>query len=82
MLSSTFPYPPTRGGTEVRTFNLLKYLQHHHNITLITQYNKDTDDAEVEELRKWVSELILFPLPSEPNQTVSLLNILAKGRRL
>ncbi len=81
MLSSTFPYPPTRGGTEVRTFNLLKYLQRHHDLTLITQYNKDTDDAEVEELRRWVSELILFPLPSKPNQTVSFSNILAKGRR-
>ncbi len=81
MLSSTFPYPPTRGGTEVRTFNLLKYLQHHHDITLVTQYNKDIVDAEVEELRKWVKELILFPLPSQSNQTVGLSNILAKGRR-
>lgn len=81
MLSSTFPYPPTRGGTEVRTFNLLKYLQRHHHITLVTQYNKDIADAEVEELRKWVGELILFPLPSEPNKKVSLSNILAKGRR-
>ena len=27
MLSSTFPYPPSRGGTQVRTFNLLKYLR-------------------------------------------------------
>lgn len=81
MLSSTFPYPPTKGGTEIRTFNLLKYLQRHHDITLVTQYNKDVADTEVEELRKWVSELILFPLPSEPNKTVSLLNILAKGRR-
>lgn len=81
MISSTFPYPPTKGGTEVRTFNLLKYLQREHDVTLVTQYNKNVADTEVEELRKWVSELILFPLPPEPNQTVRLLNILAKGRR-
>ncbi|NEO50341.1 MAG: glycosyl transferase family 1, partial [Moorea sp. SIO4A3] len=37
MLSATFPYPPTRGGTQVRTFNLLKHLKLSHDITMITQ---------------------------------------------
>ncbi|MGB6301237.1 MAG: glycosyltransferase family 4 protein [Rivularia sp. (in: cyanobacteria)] len=81
MISSTFPYPPTRGGTEVRTFNLLKHLQQSHEVTLITQCSKDVVDLEVEELRKWVSDLILFPLPTNPNQTASLSNLLAKARR-
>lgn len=81
MISSTFPYPPTKGGTEVRTFNLLKYLQQYHEVTLITQSSKFIADSEVEELRKWVSELILFPLPEEPSQKFNLSNILAKGRR-
>ncbi|MEY2976892.1 MAG: glycosyltransferase family 4 protein [Prochlorotrichaceae cyanobacterium] len=38
MISTTFPYPPTLGGTEVRTYNLLCYLkQHGHEIDLVTQ---------------------------------------------
>ncbi|CAA9282939.1 Glycosyltransferase [uncultured Coleofasciculus sp.] len=63
MLSSTFPYPPTRGGTQVRTFNLLKYLSQRHAITLITQRSEDITDTELEELRKWVEELLVFPQP-------------------
>jgi glycosyltransferase involved in cell wall biosynthesis len=63
MLSSTFPYPPTRGGTQVRTFNLLKYLSSRHTITMITQRSEDVTEAEVEELQKWVEELVVFPQP-------------------
>lgn len=66
MISSTFPYPPSRGGTEVRTFNLLKYLNPHHPVTLVTQRHPGVSDAEVEELRHWVDELMVFPLPAEP----------------
>ena len=61
MLSSTFPYPPSRGGTEIRTFNLLKYLHQKHFVTLIVQRQEEVFDAEVEELRKWVSDLVVFP---------------------
>lgn len=68
MLSSTFPYPPSRGGTEIRTFNLLKYLHQRHQITLVTQRHQGVTDAEIEELRQWVSNLVIFPLPPEPKQ--------------
>ena len=61
MLSSTFPYPPTRGGMQVRTFNLLKYLNERQAVTLITQPSEDVIDAEVVELREWVEELVVFP---------------------
>lgn len=60
MLSSTFPYPPTRGGTQVRTFHLLKSLSQHHAITLVTQREPDVTDAEIIELRNCVDNLILF----------------------
>ncbi len=63
MLSSTFPYPPTRGGTQVRTFNLLKYLSGHHAVTMITQRSEDVTDAQVAELQEWVEELVVFPQP-------------------
>lgn len=65
MLSSTFPYPPTRGGTQVRTFNLLKYLSQHHEITLVTQPSPDVTPAEIEGLRQWVHHLELFPVSTE-----------------
>lgn len=65
MLSSTFPYPPTRGGTQVRTFNLLKYLSQQHEVTLVTQKEEDVTDTEIEDLREWVTELAIFPRPPE-----------------
>jgi polysaccharide biosynthesis protein PslH len=65
MLSSTFPYPPTRGGTQVRTFNLLKYLSQHHAITLVTQREPDVTDAEILGLRNCVDNLILFNRPKD-----------------
>ena len=65
MLSSTFPYPPTLGGTQVRTFNLLKYLSQRHEITLVTQKGEDVTDAQIEDLQKWVTELVIFPRPPE-----------------
>ena len=63
MLSSTIPYPPTRTGMQVRTFNLLKYLSKRHAITMITQRSQEVTDAEVEKLEEWVEELVVFPQP-------------------
>lgn len=81
MLSSTFPYPPSRGGTEVRTFNLLKYLQQKHDVTLVTQYNQ-RDADEVAQLRNYVGELLIFPLPPDPQSQNPVTDLLAKGGRL
>lgn len=78
MLSSPFPYPPTRGGTQVRTFNLLKYLSQTHDITLITQRPEEVSDTEVEELQKWVENLLIFPQP-KPSEIEA--GILAKVQR-
>ena len=65
MLSSTFPYPPS-GGTQVRTFNLLKYLNSRHHVILGTVRSPDVTDAEIEELRQHVAELAVFPHPLAP----------------
>ncbi|MDB9316950.1 glycosyltransferase family 4 protein [Nodularia spumigena] len=81
MLSSTFPYPPSRGGTEIRTFNLLKYLQQNHSVTLVTQQHEGVSATEVEELRKYVSELIVFPLPPEIPKKKAGAQIFGKIRR-
>lgn len=63
MLSVTFPYPPSKGGTQVRTFNLLKYLQRHHEVTLITQARPDVSTSDITVLREQVQELVIFPQP-------------------
>lgn len=68
MLSATFPYPPGRGGTQVRTFNLLKYLSGRHHVILGTLRSIDVTDAQIEELREYVAELAVFPHPQIPPQ--------------
>lgn len=47
LLSVTFPYPPTGGGTQTRTFHLLKALAAHHCITLVTQRPAHATDADL-----------------------------------
>ncbi len=70
MLSATFPYPPSRGGTQVRTFNLLKYLHPRHDVTLITQNSGDVRDSEIDSLSKYVGDLVLFPRSDKTNQGI------------
>ncbi|MGB7442388.1 MAG: glycosyltransferase family 4 protein [Coleofasciculaceae cyanobacterium] len=81
MLSSTFPYPPSRGGTEIRTFNLLKYLQQYHEVTLLTQRHDGVSDSEVEELRNYTSNLVVFPLPPQPKVKTGIGGLLDKAGR-
>ena len=65
MISATFPYPPTKGGTQVRTFNLLKCLQQkNHSVTVATLRDNTVSDAEVTALRNIVSELVIFDRPT------------------
>ncbi|NCS77503.1 MAG: glycosyltransferase [Microcystis aeruginosa K13-07] len=77
MISSTFPYPPSKGGTQGRTFNLLKYLSKNHDITLMVQRTADVSDEEVEKLGNFVSELVVFPRPQDAKT-----GIIAKLQRL
>ncbi len=79
MLSSTFPYPPTQGRTQLRTFHFMKYLGQRHQVTLVTQRGEDVTDEQVEALRKWVQELVVFP-QLEPSQEEG--GLLGKAKRL
>ena len=65
MLSCTFPYPPSRGGTQGRTFNLMKSLSQRHEITLIVQRTEDVTDSQINELQQQVKELVVFSRPPE-----------------
>jgi len=79
MLSATFPYPPTRGGTSVRTFNLLKHLkQQGHHIALATLRAGDVTNEEISALETWVDKLAVFQRPSERGRSSPL----GKAQRL
>lgn len=58
---NAFPYPPTRGAAEGRTFNLLKYLCQHHEVTLVTHRTLDSSRADEQALKNQVDHLQSFP---------------------
>lgn len=63
-ISSTFPYPPTKGGTHNRTFNLLQPITENNQVTLITQKSDDVTNEDVAKLKQHVAELRVFDRPS------------------
>ncbi|MGB3136977.1 MAG: glycosyltransferase family 4 protein [Nodosilinea sp.] len=63
MISATFPYPPTLGGTQIRTFYLLKHLAQHHAVTLVTQRSPTVTNEEVKALSTYVTKLVCFRRP-------------------
>lgn len=78
MLSSTFPYPPTKGRKQLRTFHLLKYLSNSHQVTLVTQRDEEISDGEIEALEELVAELVIFPQEKVEQSA----GIIKKARRL
>lgn len=64
MISTTFPYPPTLGGTQIRTFYLLKHLAQRHEVTLVTQRSDEVTEEEVKTLSTHVDKLVCFPRPT------------------
>lgn len=77
MLSATFPYPPSKGGTQVRTFNLLAYLQRNHAVTLVTQADPQVKPHQIAALQSHVAELKVFAAAPAP-----ALGAIAKLKRL
>jgi glycosyltransferase involved in cell wall biosynthesis len=76
MLSATFPYPPTRGGTQVRTFNLLKGLAG-HDVVLTTHADASIPAADIEHLKEFVGKLQVFHKP----ESLSSGGLLGKASR-
>jgi glycosyltransferase involved in cell wall biosynthesis len=64
MISVTFPYPPSKGGTQGRTFHLLKGVSQTYPVTLLTQRSPEVTEQEVQELGQYVEELAIFPAPA------------------
>ncbi|MEM8641954.1 MAG: glycosyltransferase family 4 protein [Cyanobacteria bacterium P01_G01_bin.54] len=77
MLSATFPYPPTKGGTQVRTFNLLNQLRRDHTIALVTQREPGVKPNQIAALQERVATLKVFAAQPAPR-----LGAIAKFQRL
>ncbi|MFW6295661.1 MAG: glycosyltransferase family 4 protein [Halothece sp.] len=82
MISSTFPYPPSRSGTEVRTFNFLKYLNERHSVTLATQRSPGVSDNDIEALRNVVPNMVIFPMRKGIFPKTGMRDLWGKGLRL
>ena len=78
MLSSTFPYPPTKSRKQLRTFHLLQYLSNYHHVTLLTQRDDRITEEEIEALEKQVTELVIFPV----EEVAESEGIMEKAKRL
>jgi polysaccharide biosynthesis protein PslH len=59
-LSAIFPYPPSQGKSQRRTYNFLKYLNESYSVTLVTPNCGETAE-EIEELKQIVDDLVIFP---------------------
>ena len=66
MISTTLPYPPTAGGTEVRTYHLLVQLSRHHQVTVVTQPWHDTPPDYIEALKEVAADVVTFERSPEP----------------
>ncbi|MEM9245601.1 MAG: glycosyltransferase family 4 protein [Cyanobacteria bacterium P01_F01_bin.153] len=66
MISTTLPYPPTAGGTEVRTYHLLAQLSQRHSVTLVTQPWHDSPPDYIAALEEIAAEVVTFSRAPEP----------------
>jgi polysaccharide biosynthesis protein PslH len=78
MLCSTFPYPPTEGRKQLRTFHFLQHLVKNHQVTLLTQPTDRVTEEEIQILQEIVTELVIFPVSSSSQ----LLNLMGKAKHL
>lgn len=75
MLTPYLPYPLVSGG-QIRTYNLLKHLSIHHEITLFSLIKDESERAHLSELQKYCKKIVLFKRTKNP---FVLRNILLAG---
>ncbi|KKU46953.1 MAG: Glycosyl transferase, group 1 family protein [Microgenomates group bacterium GW2011_GWA2_46_7] len=75
MLTPYLPYPLVSGG-QIRTYNLLKHLSLHHDITLFALIKDDSERQYLSELKKYCRHIELFKRTKKP---FVLRNILLAG---
>jgi polysaccharide biosynthesis protein PslH len=74
MVSSTFPYSPIQGKTQMRTFSLLKYLNKRHYFILLTQLSEQIIDEDINSLRQQIKNCIIFLSVSHEANSSGFLN--------
>ncbi len=75
MLTPYLPYPLVSGG-QIRTYNLLKHLSIHHDITLFSLIKDESERTHLKELQKYCKKIVLFKRTKNP---FVLRNILLAG---
>ncbi|EKD80611.1 MAG: glycosyl transferase, group 1 family protein [uncultured bacterium] len=75
MLTPYLPYPLVSGG-QIRTYNLLKHLSKHHDITLFALIKDPAERQYLSELKKYCRHIELFKRTKNP---FVLRNILLAG---
>lgn len=75
MLTPYLPYPLVSGG-QIRTYNLLKHLSKHHDITLFSLIKDESERVHLTELKKYCKKIELFKRTKNP---FVLRNILLAG---
>lgn len=75
MLTPYLPYPLVSGG-QIRTYNLLKHLSKHHDITLFALIKDESEREHLAELQKYCKKIELFKRTKNP---FVLRNILLAG---
>lgn len=75
MLTPYLPYPLLSGG-QIRTYNLLKNLSRHHQITLFALIKDNSEKAHIKHLQPFLSKIKVFKRTQNP---WALRNILLAG---
>lgn len=65
MLTPYLPYPPSSGG-QVRSYNLIKNLANHHQITLFSLIKHNEEKKYIKELKKYCYDVQVFKRSGKP----------------
>ena len=65
MLTPYLPYPPSSGG-QVRSYNLIKNLAKHHQITLFSLIKYEEEKKYIKELKKYCADVKVFKRSVKP----------------
>jgi len=77
MLTPYLPYPPSEGG-QVRSYNLIKLLSLHHDITLVSFTREHNTQNHVEHMHRYCKKVIVF----KRGKTWTMKNVLKTGLSL
>lgn len=75
MVTPYLPYPPSSGG-QVRSYNLIKHLAAHHEITLFSLVKNEAEKKYISHIKQYCIKVAVFRRPENP---WTLSNILHTG---